>query len=388
MPKKLVIIGNSAAAVGAIEAVRAIDRDWEIVVISDEPYHTYSRPLISYLLFGKTDEQRMKFRPDDFYDRNGVATMLGVKVTAIDAKSKTVKWNKDGVEGELGYDKLLVATGSTPFVPPMNGLETVERKTTFMSLDDAKYLESNVTADTRVFIVGAGLIGLKCAEGLSKLTSHITVCDLAPQILPSILEPDPAALMQSWIESNGVEFCLGDTADRFEGNRATLKSGKVVEFDVLVLAVGVRPNTALVKDAGGEVNRGIVTDEYCRTSLADVYAAGDCSESLNICTDQRQVLALLPNAYAQGYAVGRHVAGLDDKPYDDAIAMNAIGFWGKHILSAGAYVGERYEVVGEGNYRLICRDGNRLMGFILIGDVDGAGIYTTMIRERTPLDGV
>jgi NAD(P)H-nitrite reductase large subunit len=396
MSKKFVIIGNSAAAIGAIEGLRAVDAETEIVLISDEPHHTYSRPLISYLLFGKTDEERMKFRPDDFYKKNNVTTMLGVQVTALDAKTKTLSWQTVGADygseakGELKYDKLLVATGSTPFVPPMAGLETVPNQTTFMTLDSARYLQENVTEDTKVFIIGAGLIGLKAAEGLSKLTNHITVCDLAPQILPSILEPGPATLMQSWIEENGVTFHLGDTADRFEGNKAGMKSGKVIEFDVLVLAVGVRANTALVKDAGGEVNRGIVTDEFCRTTLPDVYAAGDCSESWDICAEQNRVLALLPNAYAQGATVGRHVAGLEDKPYDNAIPLNAIGFWGKHILSAGTYVGDRYEVSEGGNYRLICRDleKNRLMGFILIGDVERAGIYTTMIRDKTPLDTV
>ncbi|MDR2606449.1 MAG: FAD-dependent oxidoreductase [Oscillospiraceae bacterium] len=389
MSKKFVIIGNSAAAVGAIEGLRAIDQDWEIVLISDEPHHTYSRPLISYLLYGKTDEERMKFRGNDFYDKNKVTAMLGVSVTAIDPKTKKVSWTKDSVFGELNYDKLLVAAGSTPFVPPMNGLDTVPRKTAFMKLDDAKYLERNINPETRVFIIGAGLIGLKCAEGVSKLTKNITVCDLASQILPSILEAGPAALMQAWIEQHGVKFYLGDTADRFDGNKAVLKSGTVVEFDILVLAVGVRPNTALVKDAGGEVNRGIKTDEFCRTTLPDIYAAGDCSESYDISSGQTKVLALLPNAYAQGYTVGRSVAGLSDKPYNDAIPMNAIGFWGKHILSAGSYVGERYEVYDDnGNYRLICSDGEYLKGFILIGGVERAGIYTNLIKDKTPLDSI
>jgi len=398
MAKRFVIIGNSAAAVGAIEGLRAIDQDWEIVLISDEAHHTYSRPLISYLLYGKTDEERMKFRPNDFYEKNKVTAMLGVTVTSIDSKSKKVAWTKDGLNGELKYDKLLVATGSTPFVPPMEGLDTVQSKTPFMKLDDAKYLEANIKADTRVFIIGAGLIGLKCAEGVSGYIkrkfgelkeNNVTVCDLAPQILPSILEPGPAALMQEWIESHGVKFYLGDTADHFDGNKAFLKSGTEVEFDILVLAVGVRPNVSLVKDAGGEVNRGIKTDEFCRTTLSDVYAAGDCSESFDISSEQTKVLALLPNAYAQGYTVGRNVAGLSDKPYDNAIPMNAIGFWGKHILSAGSYIGDRYEVYdGKGNYRLICSDNDYLKGFILIGDVERAGIYTNLIKDKIPLNSL
>ncbi|MDR2360549.1 MAG: FAD-dependent oxidoreductase [Oscillospiraceae bacterium] len=398
MAKKFVIIGNSAAAVGAVESLRAIDSDaesWEIVLISDEPHHTYGRPLISYLLFGKTDEERMKFRPDDFYSANKITTMLGCTVTKIDASAKTVSWSKDSYSGELKYDKLLAAIGSVPFIPPMDGIDTVPLKTPFMKLDDAKLLQERVDADTRVFIVGAGLIGLKCAEGISKLTKHITVCDLASRILPSILEAEPAEIMRNWIEGNGVRFMLGDTVSEFKGKTAVMKSGERVEFDVLVLAVGVRPNVALIKDAGGEVNRGIVTDQFCRTSLKDVYAAGDCSESYDITSGQTKILALLPNAYAQGYVVGRHVAGLEDKPYDSAIPLNAIGFWGKHILSAGSYVGEKYEVFGkDGSYRLICREDGLLKGFILIGgnDVhdhsafDRAGIYTNLIKDRIPLD--
>ncbi|MDR3148954.1 MAG: FAD-dependent oxidoreductase [Oscillospiraceae bacterium] len=397
MAKKFVIIGNSAAAVGAVEGLRAVDKDWEIVIISDEPYHTYGRPLISYLLFGKTDEERIKFRPDEFYSANGVTAMLGCTVTQIDAAAKTVSWSKDDYTGSLQYDKLLVSTGSVPFVPPMNGLETVPLKTPFMKLDDAKFLQEHVKADTRVFIIGAGLIGLKCAEGISKLTKNITVCDLAPRILPSILEDELAKIMQNWIEQNGVKFMLGDTADKFDGNKAVMKSGAVVEFDVLVLAVGVRPNVALIKDAGGDVNKGIVTDQFCRTSLKDVYAAGDCTESFDITSEQAKILALLPNAYAQGYAAGRNAAGLEDKPYDSAMPMNAIGFWGKHILSAGSYIGEKHEVFGDdGSYRLICRDAGLLKGFILIGGndihdhsvLDRAGIYTNLIKDKTPLDTV
>jgi NAD(P)H-nitrite reductase large subunit len=388
MRKKVVIIGNSAAAVGVIEGLRELDRDDEIVVISDEAYHTYSRPLISYLLLGKTDEQRMMYRGADFYTKNNVTTMLGVTATAIDSGNKKVSWKADdGTCGEVEYDALVVATGSRPFVPPMAGLETVPKQTPFTTLDHARYLQENVSSDTRVFIVGAGLIGLKCAEGLSALTEHITVCDLAPQILPSILEPSSAALMQKWIEARGITLMLGDTADRFEGCTAYMKSGAVVDFDVLVLAVGVRPNTSLVKDAGGEVNRGIVTDEFCRTTLEDVYAAGDCSESYDISAEQAKVLAILPNAYAQGRVIGRHIGGLD-APYDDAIPMNAIGFWGKHILSAGSYIGDRYETSDGENYRLICTDGGYLKGFILIGDVERAGIYTNMIKDKTPLDSV
>ena len=182
---KYLIIGNSAAAIGTVEGIRQRDKEGEIVIVSSEKYHTYSRPLISYLLLGKTDERRMLYRPRDFYEKMGCRVILGKKVEEIDAKGKNVLLET----GEtLPYDKLMIATGSSPFVPPMKGLEDVKEKFTFMSLDDAKSLSAAITPQSRVLIVGAGLIGLKCAEGIADKVASINVVDLAPKILPSILD--------------------------------------------------------------------------------------------------------------------------------------------------------------------------------------------------------
>ena len=336
---KYVIIGNSAGAVGCVEGIRQVDKDGEITIISNEPYHTYSRPLISYLLYGKTDEQRMKYRPDSFYEDNGVKTYLGKEAVSIDKDNKKVILN-DGTE--IYYDKLLVATGSRPFVPPMDGLDKVENKFTFMTLDDAKALEKAINKDSNVLVIGAGLIGLKCVEGICDRVKHITVMDLAERILPSILDKDGSELVRKHIEKKGVEFILGDSVAQFtSANTAVSKNGLELSFDVLVVAVGVRPNVELVKDIGGEVGRGIVTDERCRTSIPDIYAAGDCTESMDITADQMRILALLPNAYMQGETAGITMAG-GTKVYDKAIPMNAIGFFGYHIITAGSYDGEEY----------------------------------------------
>ena len=316
--------------------------------------------------------------------KNGVTALLGKTAAGIDPKSKKVLLD-DGQTVE--YDKLLVATGSSPFVPSIEGLDQVEQKTSFMTLDDARWLEHMVDADTRVLILGAGLIGLKCAEGLSATTAQITVVDLADRVLPSILDQAGGAMMKEHLERNQIPCILSDSVVKFEQNRAVLKSGRAIPFDVLVTAVGVRPNIQLVQQAGGEVRRGIVTDRVCRTSLPDVYAAGDCAESLDVTTGQEKVLALLPNAYMQGECAGIHMAG-GEKPYDKAIPMNAIGFFGLHLLTAGSYDGDELVEQGEGFYKkLIVKDG-MLNGFILIGNVKRAGIYTALIRNRTPLSEV
>ena len=150
----------------------------------------------------------------------------------------------------------------------MEGLDTVPEKFTFMSLDDAHALESVLTKDSRVLIIGAGLIGLKCAEGIKERVKSITVVDLADRVLPSILDETGSAIVKDFLEKQGIEFHLGDTATKFAGTTATLKSGLTVDFDVLVIAVGVRPNTSLVKDAGGEVRRGIAADDTGKNDTA------------------------------------------------------------------------------------------------------------------------
>lgn len=381
---KYVIIGNSAAAVGCIEGIRQEDRTGPITVVTDEPYHTYSRPLISYLLLGKTDEERMKYRPDGFYEENGVTLLAGKRAEKIDPESKTVLLD-DGQA--LSYDKLLVAAGSRPFVPPIKGLDGVENAFTFMTLDSAKALEKALGPDKRVLILGAGLIGLKCAEGIAGRVGSLTVADLADHILPSILDSEAAAMVQRHIEDHGVSFLLGDGVDSFEGNTAVLKSGKKVPFDLLVICVGVRPNTSLVSGAGGEVARGIRVDPGCATTIPDVYAAGDCTESFDVSSGQERILALLPNAYMQGRCAGTNMAG-GKAVYDHAIPMNAIGFFGYHVLTAGTYTGEIYRSAEGCSLKKLFYENDRLKGYILLGDVARAGIYTSLIRKETPLSSI
>ena len=381
---KYVLIGNSAAAVACVEGIRQRDREGDITMVTNEPYHTYSRPLISYLLAGKTDRERMKYRPDDFYEKNRCELIAGVSADHLEPKRKTVVLS-DG--RELPYDRLLVAAGSSPAVPPIKGLEAVENMTTFLSLDDALRLEEMLTPFSRVLILGAGLIGLKCAEGIAGKAKSITVVDMADHILPSILDQEASAPVQRRLEEHGIEFVLSDAAQELYPDRAVLKSGRDIRFDILVMAVGVRPNVRLVQNAGGAVKRGIVTDSRGQTSIPDVYAAGDCTESRDITTGEEKVLALLPNAYLQGECAGINMAG-GHQSYDKAIPMNSIGFFGLHLMTAGSCGGEAYLEKNGGNYKKLFVRENRLAGYILIGDVARAGIYTSLIREQTPLSAL
>ena len=380
--KKYMIIGNGTAAVGCIEGIRSVDKTGEITVISEENHHVYSRPLISYYLENKTDLEHMKYRGDDFYKENGCRVIYGKKALKIDETTVFLD-DKTVVKG----DSICVSTGSRPFVPPIDGLDTVEKKFGFMTLDDALALEKVLRKDARVLIVGAGLIGLKCAEGIRARVGSISVCDLADRVLSSILDGDCAGVVQKHLEENGINFMLGDTVQRFNGNTAYMKSGGTVQFDILVMAVGVRANTELVKDAGGEVNRGILINEKMQSSLKNVYAAGDCSEGFDSSIGASRVLAILPNAYIGGFTAGVNMAG-GTASFDNAIPMNSIGFFGLHIMTAGAYEGDMSEEKSEGALKRFFVKGDRLKGFILIGETERTGIYTALIRDKIPLKSI
>lgn len=383
-----VIIGNGTAAVGTIEGIRVIDKKSPITLVSAEPYPVYGRPLISYLLLGKTTEDKMlHYRPEDFYEKNGVTPLLGKKATAVDSAAKTVTLDDGTV---LNYDKLCIATGSRPFVPPMEGLEQVKNHTSFMTLDDAKKLDAMLgeNKDKNVLIVGAGLIGLKCAEGIINRAKSILVIDMAPRILPNVMLEHPGAIIQRHMEDKGVSFRLSDSVDKFTSpTSALLKSGVNVNFDILVVAVGVRPNTGLAEMAGCEVSRGILLDDHMQTTVPDIYAAGDCTVSHDISCDVNRILAILPNAYMQGETAGINMAG-GHRVFDKSIPMNASGFLGLHMITAGSYDGEQYLTEDADGYKLLVTKDDHLIGFILLGNVERAGIYTSLIRERTPLSSI
>ncbi|OGO81553.1 MAG: pyridine nucleotide-disulfide oxidoreductase, partial [Clostridiales bacterium GWC2_40_7] len=299
-----VIIGNSTAAIGAIEGIRKYDSSTPITVVSDEPYHTYSRPLISYYLGGKVTKENMIYRPLDFYQRNNVRTMLGIKAMSIDYNEKNVLLEN----GEkLRYSKLLLATGGKPFIPPMGGLDK-KNIFNFIKMDDVKAIEKVAVRGSKAVVIGASFSGLKAVEALVKRNVNVTVIDIMSRIMPRVLDDTAAAIAAKTLQDHDVKVLLGNTVETILGEDTAagvlLKDGTKIDCDFVIMAIGVRCNTDLVKNSGIKINRGIVVDEKMKTSIPDVYAAGDVAEGYNFIEEKMMEIAIIPNAYYQGETAG------------------------------------------------------------------------------------
>lgn len=388
---RVVIIGNSATAVGAIESMRQYDQSAEILVISEEPHMIYSRPMLSHYLAGEIDKPRLAYRRADFYAHHQVRPLLNSRVTGIDPSRHRVRVESGQ---EYSYDKLLIATGGAPIVPPMPGLDA-EGIFTFTRLDDTlgmiRHLGNSSVKD--VVVVGGGMIGIKATDALMKRGLRVTMVELAPRILSAALDETASQLMTKLLHGAGVKVITESTIEGIHSedgrvSAVTLRGGHRVTCQMLVFGIGVRPNAQLAKDAGIVVNRGVVVDEYMRTSAPDIYAAGDVAEAYDLVVDMNRTVAIWPNAYRQGAIAGAHMVGVQ-RPDQGGVAMNTVEVCGVPAMSIGNATApaDGHEELVELNERqnvykrLVLKDG-RLVGAILVGRINRAGIYTGLIRHR------
>ena len=389
---KYLIIGASAAGLAAAESIRKYDTEGSVTILTEEDYLPYSRPSISYYLKGKVKESNMALRKPAFYKQNNIDVVTGAKVTSIDRQSKTVKAGRK----TYSYDRLCLATGSVPFVPPMENVSGKANALTFLDLAAVKEIKQMANEKTRAVVIGAGLIGMKAAEGLVKICKSVDVVELAPRVLPSILDEKSSKQVKKHLEDNGIKFHLENTVVKAvsKGNQitaVTLKDGKKLACDLLILAVGVRPCTELAEKAELEVNRGIITDtQTMQTSDCDIYAAGDCCVSTDMLDSTKKIIALWPNAVQQGTVAGAQMAGAD-LTVGGTYSVNAIDFFGLRICTCGLInaQGDEYRDIikkdGEEYKRLILKD-DKLVGFVLINCSQNAGIYTSLISNQISLD--
>ncbi len=388
---RYVIIGNSAAAIGGVEGIRRVDTEGEILLVSREPYPTYSRPLISYFLAGQVDARRMGYRPPSFYKDYRVTALLGKEAVTVDTEKAEVVL-RDGQR--LAYDRLLIATGGVPFVPPIKGVET-PGVTTFTTYEDAKRLRQKCRQLKKVVILGGGLIGIKAMEGLQAHGMDLTIVELMDRILGLVLDRTAAGILEKELQREGVhlakETTIREIIPEGEGgiSHVILEDERTLEADQVIIAIGVRPNVAVVAGTPIAVNRGILVDAAMRTNIENVFAAGDVAEADDLLHGEKRVIPILPNAYRQGKIAGLSMAG-GEAAYLGGLVMNAVEVGGIPVISAGVMNPPREEGYEIKRFldrkariyrKMVMRDG-RLVGFILLGAIDRAGIYTGLIREQ------
>lgn len=384
------IIGNSVAAVGAVEALREVDSQSSLAIVSDEPLHTYSRPRISECLTSGEAVNRICYRPREFYDTYSVTPVLGVKVERIIPGNKAICLS-DG--RKLQYQKLLLATGSKPIVPPIRGIELagVYYFTTYYHVEQ---LARNLSGINQAVVIGGGLIGLQAAEALCNIGIEVTVVEKLDRILAQSFDERASVLVQanfarhgvSIITSTSVEAILGDDG---RVSAISLSNSTSIPCQAVVIAVGVIPRKELAEEAGLRTNRGVLVDDFMRTSDPDVYAAGDVCESLELITGERCLMQTWPNAYAEGRNAGLNMAGQPTR-YRGGISLNATHFFGYPVASAGL-VGQMKGCVDlvefdepTGFYRRIIIRNGTPVGMVMAGDaLERAGIITALIRNKT-----
>lgn len=387
----LLVIGNSAAAVGAVEYFRRYDGTSSITMVSEEEFPSYSKHLISYYLSNEKRPEDLLYRPQDFYLKHRADVLLGLKVEEVDYDARVASLS-DG--SAIAFKKLLLAVGGRPVIPPIANRD-LEGVFSFTRMTEARALKQYLNPGHRVVVIGGGLIGLQVAEALAKLSCQVTVVELMERVLKPVLDRATSQRVQAILEENGINVrtstaakeIIPDAENPQRVGGVLTSDGEKISADAVVMCVGVVPRTEL---AGKrlKVNRGIVVDDRMETSEPGVYAAGDVAEATDFLSGGKRVLAIWPLAYTQGKIAGKNLAG-HAAIYDGGINMNAAHFFGWSVASAGNYDpadADKYEILvseKDGYYKkLVLKDGV-LVGFITAGPaVDRCGILLGLIKNR------
>lgn len=391
---RYVIIGNSAAGIGAAEAIRETDPKGELIIISDEPETTYSRSLISYELAGWINKGRLELRPPEFYKEKNIQTFLGKRAVKIDTKSTEVHL-ADG--DRVSYDKLLLATGGSPQKTGVKG-EDKDGIFGFRTYGDLKKIYEAVRKAQHGVVLGGGCIGLQAASGLHhhKVKAHIVIA--SPHLLSQVADPECGDFFQELFEQNGIDVKTKASPVEFKGKTqvesVVFNDGSELPAQIVITGKGVKPNTELAEGTKIEVDWGIKTNDHMLTDEPDVYAAGDAAVTQDRVTCESTVNAVWPCAYEQGRVAGMNMAGVE-RIYDGSMRMNAADFFDVSFISIGVVKpkAEGYEMHShfqkdKGIYWKLVFKENLLVGAVLIGRVDRAGVLQNLMRKRVDVSSI
>lgn len=385
-----VIIGAGPAGVVAAETLRKFDPASRITLVGDEPEPPYSRMAIPYLLVGNIAEPGTYLRKaDDHFAGKGIEVMRD-RVSGVDTGTRILALASGG---RLDYDRLLLACGSTPVRPPIAGID-LPGVVNCWTLEDARAIIDKARPDGEVVLIGAGFIGCIILEALAERGVKLTVLEMGDRMVPRMMNHTAGGMLQAWCASKGVAVHTGTRVERIEARGERLRvsaSGDLnLGCDLVISAAGVQPNIAFLAGSGVQTDQGVLVDDYLRTNLDDIYAAGDVAQGRDFSTGQFSVQAIQPTAVEHGRIAAANMAG-GSLRHGGSINMNVLSTLGLISTSFGLWDGveggESAELSAPANYRYIQLqfDGDHLVGATTLGMTDHIGVLRGLIQTRVPL---
>ncbi|MFH0347962.1 NADPH-nitrite reductase [Bacillus vallismortis] len=384
--KQLVLVGNGMAGVRAIEEILSVAKDeFQITIFGAEPHPNYNRILLSKVLQGDTDIKDITLNDWDWYEENNIQLYTNETVIKVDPENKTVITDADRIQP---YDELILATGSVPFILPIPGADK-KGVTAFRDIKDTDTMLAASKQYKKAAVIGGGLLGLEAARGLLNLGMEVSVIHLAPFLMERQLDAAAGRLLQNELEKQGMTFLLEKQTEeiigdgRVEGLRFT--DGTSIEADLVVMAVGIRPNTALGAESGIPVNRGIIVNDYMETEIPHIYAVGECAEHRGI------AYGLVAPLYEQAKVLAKHICGIETKPYEGSVLSTQLKVSGVEVFSAGDFEeSEEKKAVKvfdeqDGIYKKIVLRGNQIVGAVLFGDSSEGNRLFSMIQKEADI---
>ena len=384
MKEKLLVIGNGMSALRTLEELLSIEKDkYEITIFGQEPYVNYNRIMLSYLLSGEKSFDDTIINHQHWYDEHDIQLNIDNKVTSINANNKTIKCSK----GEThSYDKLLIATGSNPFIPETEGSH-LDNVLAFRTKKDVDSIIKTIDKNKTAVVVGGGLLGLEAAYGIAKHGVRTVLVHRSANLMSQQLDATAGKLLQKNLEQYGIEFRLNDTLTQIHGElqveEVTFKDGERIDSNLVVFATGIKPNTALADEAELKINKGILVNDYLQTNNEDIFAIGECVEH------KGNTYGLVAPLYEQAKVCAKKLSDTHTEPYIGSTLSTRLKISGVDLFSAGDYLGdettEELILLDEkvGVYKKLVIYDNKIIGMVLYGDTLDASWYLKMLKEGT-----
>ncbi|WYP28589.1 nitrite reductase large subunit NirB [Alkalihalobacillus sp. FSL W8-0930] len=386
LKQKIILIGNGMAGIRTLEEIIKKDpHKFEITVFGEEPHPNYNRILLSSVLQGDASIESIVLNSYEWYAEHQIELFTGDPVVKVDTSVQTVT-SQNGIS--RSYDHLIFATGSNPFMLPLPGADK-EGVIAFRNIQDCETMIDTAKHYKKAAVIGGGLLGLEAARGLLNLNMEVEVIHIADYLMERQLDDQAGKMLKEELEKQGMTFRLNAHTERLTGKKRVdgvrFKDGSQLDADLVVMAVGIKPNVSLAKDSGLEVNRAIVVNDYMQTSVENVYAVGECAEHAGV------VYGLVAPLYEQGKALAEHVCAdqpLSKPGYQGSIVYTQLKVSGVDVFSAGRFQdGEHTKSIRvhdefEGIFKKVVVENNKVIGAVLFGDTSDSPRLLTMMRNE------